>query len=146
MRLRSVSTGQLIIEKIPFIALSVVSSVITFLAQLGGSAVAPINALPLKARIANVFLSYARYIGKLFWPQNLAVFYPFDTNSFAFWQVGMCVLLLLVISIFVIRFGRNQKYLPVGWFWFVVNACARHRSCSGWLAGLWPTATPIFPI
>jgi tetratricopeptide (TPR) repeat protein len=33
----------------------------------------------------------------------------------------MCVLLLLVISIFVIRFGRNQKYLPVGWFWFVVT-------------------------
>ena len=55
----------------------------------------------------------------MFWPQNLAVFYPFDADSFAFWQVAMCVLLLLVISVFVIRFGRNQKYLPVGWFWFV---------------------------
>ena len=118
---QKLSAGQLIIEKIPFIALSVVSSVITFLVQLGGSAVAHINALPLKDRIANVFLSYARYTGKLFWPQNLAVFYPFDADSFAFWQVAMCVLLLLVISIFVIRFGRNQKYLPVGWFWFVVT-------------------------
>ncbi|MGD1041644.1 MAG: tetratricopeptide repeat protein [Sedimentisphaerales bacterium] len=108
-----------IIEKIPFIALSVVSSVITFLVQLGSSAVAHINALSLKDRIANAFLSYARYIGKLFWPQNLAVFYPFDAGGFAFWQVAMCVLLLLVISIFVIRFGRNRKYLPVGWFWFV---------------------------
>jgi Flp pilus assembly protein TadD len=117
---QKLSTGQLIIEKIPFIALSVVSSVITFLVQSGSSVVAPISDLPLKARIANVFLSYTRYIGKLFWPQNLAVFYPFDVNSFAFWQVAMCVLLLLVISIFVIRFGRNQKYLPVGWFWFVV--------------------------
>ena len=27
--------------------------------------------------------------------------------------------MLLVISIFVISFGRNRKYLPVGWFWFV---------------------------
>ncbi len=110
-----------VIEKIPFITLSVVSSVITFLAQLKYSAVAPINELALKARIANVSLSYARYTGKLFWPQNLAAFYPFDVNRFSFWQVGMCVLLLLVISIFVIRFGRNQKYLPVGWFWFVVT-------------------------
>lgn len=93
----------------------------TFLAQLEGSAVAPINALALKARIANVFLSYVRYISKLFWPQNLAAFYPFDADRFAFWQVAMCVLLLLVISIFVIRFGRNKKYLPVGWFWFVVT-------------------------
>ena len=92
---------------------------ITFLVQRSGGAVADIDALPLKDRIANAFLSYARYIGKMFWPQNLAVFYPFDADSFPFWQVAMCVLLLLVISVFVIRFGRNQKYLPVGWFWFV---------------------------
>ncbi|MGB7581818.1 MAG: tetratricopeptide repeat protein [Sedimentisphaerales bacterium] len=118
---QKLSAVQLIIEKIPFIALSIVSSVITFLVQLGGSAVIHINALPLKDRITNAFLSYARYTGKLFWPQNLAVFYPFDADSFAFWQVAMCVLLLLVISVFVIRFGRNQKYLPVGWFWFVVT-------------------------
>jgi Flp pilus assembly protein TadD len=111
----------LIAEKIPFIALSVVSSAITFLAQMNGSAVADIDLLPLKARIANAFLSYARYIGKLFWPQNLAVFYPFDVGRFAFGQVAMCVLLLLIISVFVISFGRNRKYLPVGWFWFVVT-------------------------
>jgi tetratricopeptide (TPR) repeat protein len=117
----SQSVVRLIVEKIPFIALSVISSVITFLVQLRGSAVAHIDVLSLKDRIANVFLSYARYTGKLFWPQNLAVFYPFDADSFAFWQVAMCVLLLLVISIFVIRFGRNHKYLPVGWFWFVAT-------------------------
>jgi protein O-mannosyl-transferase len=33
----------------------------------------------------------------------------------------MCVLLLIVTSILVIRFGQNRKYLPVGWFWFVVT-------------------------
>ncbi len=110
---------RIIAEKVPFFALSAVSSVITFLVQLGSSAVVDINSLPLKYRFANAFLSYARYTGKLFWPQNLAVFYPFDTDSFASWQVVMCVLLLIVISIFVIRFGRNRKYLPVGWFWFV---------------------------
>jgi len=109
---------RLLIEKIPFLVLAAVSSVITFLAQLKSSTVAPINALPLKDRIANAFLSYTRYTGKLFWPQNLAVFYPFDANSFAFWQVAMCVLLLIMIFILVIRFGRNRKYLPVGWFWF----------------------------
>ncbi len=118
---QKLSAGQLIAEKIPFIALSLVSSVITFLVQLGGSAVIHINSLALKDRIANAFISYTRYTGKLFWPRNLAVFYPFDADSFAFWQVVMCVLLLLVISIFVIRFGRNQRYLPVGWFWFVAT-------------------------
>ena len=115
---QTVSTVQLIAEKVPFFALSAVSSVITFFAQRGSGAVTDINALPLY-RIANVFLSYAKYIGKMFWPQNLAIFYPFNTSSFVFWQVAMCVLLLLVISIFVICFGRKQRYLPVGWFWFV---------------------------
>jgi tetratricopeptide (TPR) repeat protein len=110
---------RLVLEKIPFFALTAISSVITFLVQRSGGAMVGINGLPLKDRTANAFLSYARYIGKMFWPQNLAVFYPFDVNSFAFRQVAICVLLLLVISIFVIRFGRNQKYLPLGWFWFV---------------------------
>jgi tetratricopeptide (TPR) repeat protein len=110
---------QILIEKIPFFALSVVSSVITFLVQRAGGTMADIDILPLHSRVANAFLSYEKYIGKMFWPENLAVLYPLDADSFAFGQVAMCVLLLLVISIFVIRFGRNQKYLPVGWFWFV---------------------------
>ena len=55
----------------------------------------------------------------MFWPQNLAVFYPRDIDRFSFWQIAMCAMLLLGISVFVIRFGRKQKYLPVGWFWFV---------------------------
>ncbi|MCX5632879.1 MAG: tetratricopeptide repeat protein [Phycisphaerae bacterium] len=110
---------RIVIEKIPFFALSVISSVITFLAQRSGGAVAGINKLALNHRIANVFLSYAQYIEKMFWPSNLAVFYPFDTGSISFWQAAACALLLLVISVFVVRFGRNQRYLPVGWFWFV---------------------------
>jgi protein O-mannosyl-transferase len=115
------SAVRLIIEKIPFIVLSVVSSVITFLVQLRSSAMIKIDTLPLEDRVANAFLSYTRYTGKLFWPQNLSVFYPFDVGSFVFWQMVMCVLLLLAVSVFVIRFGRDRKYLPVGWFWFVIT-------------------------
>jgi Flp pilus assembly protein TadD len=112
---------RLLAEKIPFFALSVISSVITFFVQRNSGAMPGINmnGLSLNNRIANAFLSYAEYIGKMFWPSNLAVFYPLDAGSISFWQAAMCVLLLLVISIFVIRFGRNQKYLPFGWFWFV---------------------------
>jgi tetratricopeptide (TPR) repeat protein len=109
----------LLYEKIPFFVLSIASSVITFLVQHDYSAVADFNALPLEYRITNVLLSYVRYTVKLFWPRNLAVFYPFDADKFASWQVMICVLLLFGISIFVIHLGRNHKYLPVGWFWFV---------------------------
>jgi tetratricopeptide (TPR) repeat protein len=112
-------TYQLIIEKIPFFALSAGSSVITFLVQRSSGAVVDINYISLQRRVANAFVSYATYIGELFWPTNLAIFYPFPEAGLPFWQITLCVLLLVVISIFVIHFGRRQKYLPVGWFWFV---------------------------
>ncbi|HEY5141044.1 MAG TPA: hypothetical protein VIJ25_17275, partial [Methylococcales bacterium] len=111
---------QLIIEKIPFFALSAVSSVITYLTQQTDAVIIDDKSIPfLELRFANVFLSYARYIEKMFWPHDLAVFYPPDISSFALWQIALCVLLLLVICIFVLRLRRNQKYLSVGWFWFV---------------------------
>jgi tetratricopeptide (TPR) repeat protein len=113
------SFWRLIIEKVPFFALSMVSSVITFIVQKVSGAVININALPLQDRVANAIVSYMRYIGKMVWPQNLAVFYPFDIGNFTYLQITLCAILLLVISIFVIGFGRKQKYLLVGWFWFI---------------------------
>jgi tetratricopeptide (TPR) repeat protein len=116
---RKSSLGWLIVEKIPFLVLSVVSSIITFLTQKAGGIIYDTKTVPLTDRAGNAFLSYARYIGKLFVPKNLAVFYPFDIGSFVFWQVAMCIVLLIVISVLVIRFGRDRKFLPVGWFWFI---------------------------
>jgi len=115
------SFWHLIIEKIPFFALSAVSSVITFLAQRNIGAMSDISAVSLGDRVANAFLSYARYIEKMFWPQNLAIFYPYDVDTFPFWQIALCALLLFGISFLVLRFGRTRRYLPVGWFWFVVT-------------------------
>jgi Flp pilus assembly protein TadD len=110
---------RIMIEKIPFFVLTAISSVITFFVQRSGGAVTYFRVLPLHSRVANAFLSYAKYIGKMFWPQDLAVFYPFDVRTIQFWQVVLCALLIVVVSVLAIRFGRKQKYLFVGWFWFV---------------------------
>ncbi|MBM4104516.1 MAG: tetratricopeptide repeat protein [Planctomycetes bacterium] len=110
---------RMLIEKIPFLALAALSSGITFIVQNG--AIKDVTTLSLENRAANIFLSYSRYMGKLFWPQNLAVFYPFDAHHFSFLQIALCAILLLSISVFVIRFGRTQRYLPVGWLWFVIT-------------------------
>jgi len=110
---------RLIVEKIPFFVLSAASSVITFFVQRSSGAVADINYISFQSRVANAFASYAKYTGKMFWPANLAIFYPLPEAGLPRWQITLCVLLLVVISIFVIRLGRRQKYLPVGWFWFM---------------------------
>src|SRR6185437_824334 len=69
--------SKLIVEKIPFFILSVISCVITFIAQKKGEAVQSLVAFPLDIRIENAVVTYACYLDKCFWPTNLAVFYPY---------------------------------------------------------------------
>ena len=117
---RHTSAGRIIIEKIPFFLLSGVSCVITFLTQQAGGVIVDIKSIPLKYRVGNVLFSYAAYMGKMFWPRNLAVFYPFNAvRSIPLWQFVLYALLLVGVSCLVVGFGRRRKYLVVGWFWFV---------------------------
>lgn len=109
---------RIIIEKIPFFAVSAISSIVAFLTQKTGSGVVDIETIPFTERVGDGFVYYIKYIGKMFWPQDLAIVYSHNIANFAFWQIAICTLLLLAVSILVIRFGRNQKYLLVGWFWF----------------------------
>ncbi len=110
---------RLVREKVPLFILSALCSTITFLAQRSGESVIPLAALPLRLRLTNAVVSYVRYLGKIFWPKDLAVLYPLDFAGIRYLQAVLCFLLLLIISIFAVRFGRKQRYLPVGWFWFL---------------------------
>ncbi|MDI6688750.1 MAG: tetratricopeptide repeat protein, partial [Desulfobacterales bacterium] len=107
----------LVWEKIPLFVLSAVSSLITFLVQQHGGAVASLEFFPLKIRIANAFVSYISYIGKMIWPLNLAAFYPYHE-----WTIGQVVasgLLLLCLSAMVIWASRKFPYLVTGWLWYL---------------------------
>ncbi len=111
---------KLILEKIPFLIFAGLSSVITFLVQQSSGAVADIEYVSIGSRIANAFVSYITYIEKIFWPTNLAVFYPLQTGI-PFWQTAVCVLLFAAIFFTVFWFGRKHKYLITGWLWFVIT-------------------------
>ena len=50
------------------------ASVVTFVVQKRGGALAAGESLPLGARVGNALISYCRYLGKLFWPTDLAVY------------------------------------------------------------------------
>ena len=107
------------IEKIPFFALAVVSSVVTFMVQRAGGAMADTNVVFWGKRFVNAIISYTQYIGKMFWPENLAVFYPLDAAGIPLWQIVLSGLLLAGMTFLVLYAGRTRKYLPVGWFWFL---------------------------
>lgn len=107
-------------EKIPFIVCSLVSSVATIIAQHSGGAMKSLGAIPPLLRIENALIAYVSYIGKTFWPQNLAVLYPFPL-SFPLWQVIVSLLILLLVSTATYRARHRHPYLMVGWFWFLIT-------------------------
>ena len=103
----------LFLEKLPLLALSLGSAIMTMKAQ---GAAGALRYYPLSIRLENAIVSYVRYIGKAFWPSRLAVFYPHPDLSA--WQPWAALLLLLAITGFVIQ-QRRQRYLAVGWFWYL---------------------------
>jgi Tfp pilus assembly protein PilF len=112
----------LLYEKIPFFILAAVSSIVTYLTQRAYGSVAGFEVRLLGDRIANAFLSYSLYIVKTFWPQNLAAHYPSRAvGSIELWQLVLSALLLAGVSLLVLRFWKTQRYLFVGWFWFIVT-------------------------
>ena len=116
--LRRPRTATLVWEKIPFIALSGVSAIITFLVQRRGGAVELLVVRPIGMRIGNALLSYVAYIGQMFWPTKLALLYPYAEHLVE-WQVLFAGLVIAGISILVLRWFRNHPYLTVGWLWYL---------------------------
>jgi protein O-mannosyl-transferase len=112
------SFASLVLEKLPLFILAAADSVVTVLAQRAGNAVRTVTEVSVPARLENVFVSYARYIGKALWPSRLNPMYPRQGNSLPAWQVVGAVVLLILLSVLVLRW-RERRYLTVGWLWFL---------------------------
>jgi tetratricopeptide (TPR) repeat protein len=106
----------LVLEKLPLLALSVVSCGITLLVQR--QAMKPIEAVPLMARVINAVLTCKTYLVQMVYPARLGLFYPFPmlTRSRGL-EFG---LLLAVICVLVWKERRRQPWLVVGWVWYLV--------------------------
>ena len=100
------------------LALSAGSALITMKAQREGGAVRSIMEYSFSVRLANAVVSYASYVGKAFWPWPLAPLYPHPGDSLPKWQIAAAALFLFVVTAGVVA-ARRQRYLAVGWFWFL---------------------------
>jgi tetratricopeptide (TPR) repeat protein len=67
--------------------------------------------------LENAPVAYARYLGKTFWPADLAVLYPL--RQWPVWEAACAAALLALITAWVIWRVRAQPYLAVGWLWFL---------------------------
>ncbi len=108
----------LIREKLLFFALAVVSSVVTFFVQKSSNAVSSLVQLPLTARLENAAASYVTYLARMFWPVDLAVFYPYP-GSWPIKEVTLAGGLLLGITGLCVVARRHYPFMLMGWLWYV---------------------------
>ena len=109
---------RLVREKTPFFLLAGMVSAVTYLAARQVGAVLSFQSLPLGVRIANALISYCRYLGKIFWPTDLAVHYPHPGH----WpQEAVLVAGIFLCVISLVFYLKRERYpsLPMGWLWFI---------------------------
>ena len=110
----------LLIEKIPFFVISFLSVLTTIYAAKTGGAAKSLLTFPLFARFENAFLSYFSYLNMLLRPVDISIYYPYR-RFMPLGDVLAAFLLLSAVTGFVIIKANKYRYLPVGWFWYLVT-------------------------
>jgi tetratricopeptide (TPR) repeat protein len=108
---------RLVLEKIPFFVLALSFSAATYAAQYNVGAVKSLSRYTIGQRLSNIPVSYARYLGKIFWPGNLAIFYP--PRRWQTSEVAAATVALALVSGWALWQWRARPYLAVGWLWFL---------------------------
>jgi tetratricopeptide (TPR) repeat protein len=109
--------SRLVTEKTPLFMLSVLSSVVTLIAQPDTTGMA--NQLPLAWRLNNAVVSYVAYIGQMFWPVRLATFYPHPNDQLPLWDVLLAIAFLTAVSLLAFHWRKERPYIVTGWFWYI---------------------------
>ena len=115
---RNPSWQRLVIEKIPLLVLSALSSVATIAAQK--QALHSSEGWPLSWRVDNALVSFFTYIRQMVWPVRLSAFYPHPKGNLSFWLVALAAAGLIAISIVAFMLRGKRPYILVGWGWFLV--------------------------
>lgn len=107
-------------EKLPLLALSAASCVVTIAAQRAGGALQTLERIPLPSRLANAAVTYATYLVKTIRPSPLAVFYPYPSSGHPVWEVVVAVVLLAAITAAAFRFRSAAPWALTGWLFYLV--------------------------
>jgi tetratricopeptide (TPR) repeat protein len=109
----------LVVEKLPLFVLVTASAVVTTISASHNGAVRTLAREPMALRLSNALVSYANYFLRAFWPNDLAVYYPFPEAGIPAWQIIGAALFLIGITAFCFFQRKIRPYLIVGWLWFL---------------------------
>ena len=119
----------LVLEKLPFFALSAASSLVTYTVQSAGYAV---HDRPWAERFANAALACFAYARQTFWPTDLAIFYP-HLPSIPMGAAVAAALLLTGITAFCLWTALHPSTPEVQRGAFELRHPSRRALVSTWL-------------
>jgi hypothetical protein len=108
-----------VLEKVPFLAIAAVAGAVAVLAHRQANALSLMEKLTLKTRLANAVISAVRYMGKLLWPHDLAVYYPYPLGDLPLGPALAAGFVLAAVTGLAIARWRTWPWLLVGWLWFL---------------------------
>lgn len=110
---------RLVIEKVPFFALSLLCGLLTLFAQNKAGAVMSVGTLSYTDRVLNAFHSGVFYLEKTLWPHPVVPFYPFPEQGFLMYLKATAFIALTVLLIVLWR--RGQRLGLAVWLFFLIT-------------------------
>ena len=109
-------------EKLPFIALSVVSSLLTIQAQRSAGAMAMSGVVPFLTRMLVAARSVALYSWEVIWPAHLIPVYQYP-RDLSLWSPGSLAAIAFVTGISTACFflARKEKLPMAAWAYYVIT-------------------------
>ena len=101
-------------EKVPMALLSVGLCAGVFLGA-GEGIDRNFERIPILTRLEEAPVACLAYLGKIFWPANLAIVYPRSDQAALLWPTAVVLLGALSAGIFLLR--KKHPYLWMGWLW-----------------------------
>jgi tetratricopeptide (TPR) repeat protein len=107
-----------------YLAFGAAISIAALIGQSAAGGLKSSNVLPLSERLNNAVLGYLAYIGKLFWPFDLSVFYPLQSLPLSIGiGGGLFILGITIVCVGVVHSGgeRTTRLMSAAWFWFLAG-------------------------
>ena len=120
---RNATPSRPLIEKLPLAAMAAVVLYLTVLGQVSSGSTLHLANVGLGVRLANAAIAYARYLGKMLWPANLACFYPYNPSPSALMVILAALLLCVITALAVWQRKRTMVARRMG----VVPDCTSSR-------------------
>ncbi|MGZ4962601.1 MAG: tetratricopeptide repeat protein [Limisphaerales bacterium] len=116
---RRPSLATFVLEKMPFVIMAIGASIAVIVAQRSGGAMS--SRILFSSRINNAIVTYVIYLADMFYPRNLAHYYPHEAYNWQTLDILGSLAILGAITAATLWLVRARPYLLVGWLWYLIT-------------------------